>query len=540
MSETHGTGTHVSPPVKRGVDCHRVRRIFVLASLLVLVWTGGVQAQTASQRNFIVGMYQSYFQRDPTRANINEWLGWFQRGSSAEEIHASFIASDELFARMNRDSDRWLSYVFQVVVGRNPTAQEFNYWRGRYRQLRQDRRAFGLEFLNSMGNRRPSSGPSQPSNALESLGGQVYSQSRSLRSAIISEFSNNATVLRLQANTLVSAASKVRSATAQRESDIQQIRQAIIDAQSAFLGVQAGLRGQYGGFQSQLFLNQVKETLNQLAVGVGIQGGGAVNPSPEFGPPIGLPGWPSPDRPGGNWQTSEWISLTRLTRELSSEVHSLYYLLQSLARTDYRYQSLAGDMQLYAARVNDFSNAINDNIRRGRLRRMLGELQNASADFTRRIAGQRVDVRLRQGLFQVDLSLAKLQSIVGGGNAGGPGIPPSYPAAPDYRQLLIEVDRAIAECDRLIAIYSTYVIFGRPVQVYLADLRTVRQQLQVLRAVAVSKNEALVRSEVSVIVEKNSKLQQPWTQMRRTVSSSNAADMNGLNSAVSRIQALVN
>lgn len=516
------------------------RGVFLALVVLLMLSGGSLQAQTASQRRFIGDLYQAYFQREPSATELQEWLSWFQRGNSAEEIHASFISSEEFFNRMRRNTDRWLAEVFRIVVGRSPSGQELRYWRDRYQALRLDRRAFGLEFLKAMGNRRPGSGAIAPSNTLESLGSQVYSQARSLRSAILSEFSNDATVLRLQANSLVTAASRIRAATGQANPDLSQVRQTVLDARSAFLGVQAGLRGQYGGFESQLYLSQVKDSLQRLSREAGIEGSGGVGGPPGYYPPAGIPGWPSPDRPGNDWDSQQWRTLNRSTRALSSEVNSLYYLLQNLARQDYRYQALAADMQWYAGRVSDLSDAVNDGRGQGRLRRLLRELQQKSEEFSRRIAGQRVDVRLRQGLFQVDLHLAQIQAVVGGDGAGVPSVPPSYPAAPDYRPLLLEIDRAIAECDRLIAIYSAYVIFGRPVQVYLADLRSVRQQLQVLRAVVTSNDQAQIRRQINSTTGSISRLEQPWSQLRRSVNTSNAADMSGLSAAAARIQAFAN
>lgn len=165
----------------------RCRWIAAIICFLICQSATLLQGQTASQQEYFRGLYRAYYERNPSVAELSEWVSWFRRGSSAEEVHASFLFSEEFFNRVNRNSDRSLNSVFQIVVGRRPTAQELNYWKQRFLALRQDRRAFGLEVLNSMGNHRPGSGSIGSSSSMDSLARQLSSQVRHLRNAVNQE-----------------------------------------------------------------------------------------------------------------------------------------------------------------------------------------------------------------------------------------------------------------------------------------------------------------------------------------------------------------
>jgi len=83
---------------------HRFQRAMLWGSFLLL-WgaTSAKALQEAEDRRFspsdrgafIVSLYREYYQRVPSQGEVNEWLGWLQRGSSYDDVHASFIGSDE-------------------------------------------------------------------------------------------------------------------------------------------------------------------------------------------------------------------------------------------------------------------------------------------------------------------------------------------------------------------------------------------------------------------------------------------------------------
>lgn len=521
----------------------RPRSIKGLVILATLCWLTGLfgaaipaRAQSDSQQQFITDLYQSYFQRTPGLREINEWTGWFRQGSSAEEIHASIISSEEFFNLVGRDADRFVTNVFRIVNGRNPSAQEFSYWRQRLLANGMDRRKYGLEFLKSMGNRRPGSDWGQPTNDVQPLARQLASQSRSLLTSVNREIPWSNTVVRMQVSSLVAASARLQGAA--ERNDTRNISIAFQDVQSAVSGMESSLRRQSGAFSSQLYLNQIQRTSQQIASRLGYnQWPGTQLPSiPGSGFPV-LP----PIQNNSPWSPTQRRQLDRYLHDLGSEVSSLYYLLRDLSQYDNRYQNLVTDMQWYSSRVNQMSSDIQRGTDIRSVRQSYRQLVRQAENFEQRIRGEQVDVRLRQGLFQVSQTLYQIGAIVGVGNAGGNagGIPGTRPDIPNRQELLAEVNRAIAVCDRLIAVYSSYVLYGRPVQVYLADLRNTRQQLVVLRNAMMENADPLqIRTDVSAVVSSVSNLQGPWAQFSQSVRSVDSNDMNALTTSASRLRSL--
>lgn len=488
-----------------------------------------LQAQNASQESFIRDLYQSYFQRNPGIPEVNTWMDWFRRGSTAEEIHASIISSDEYFNRIGRDPDRWLTNTYRIVTGANPTVQEFNYWKQRYVAYGMDRRKFGLEFLKAMSNRRPGAEweQTQPSN-VQALSRQLVSQVRNFQTAINRETAGDAVVLRMQTTSLMTAAIRLQTAASANNAS-SNLATAFHDVQSALAGVQASMRNQAGAFSSRVYLNQTVQTTQQISQILNISARPPIG-NPGFYPPVGVP-----TLPGGVWSPRELQQLNQLTSNLSQEVSSLYYVLRSLNQYDFRYQALMNDMQWYSNQVDQFRNAINSNQNRRTVGRSLQTLTQQAENFNQRISGQNVDVRLRQGFFQLGQTLSQISQVVGGNL--GPGN--SIPEIPNREALLLEINRAIGQCDRLIAIYSSYVLYGRPVQVFLADLRNTRQQLIVLRSALQDQTELLqVRTDLNAVVTSINGLNQPWGQMSRSIPNISNGDLNELKTSASRLTSL--
>lgn len=512
-----------------------------LASLVLLVallisWVGpeSVSAQTASQEAYIRTLYQAYFQRNPGVSELSTWTSWFQRGSSTEDIHASFISSEEFYNRLNRDDDRWVTNVFRIVVGRNPTVPEFNYWKQRYFALGRNRRNFGLEFLKSMGNRQPGNDFGNSQNSLVAQTRQLTAQARNLSSAVNRELGGSFTILRMQVNSLLTATAVLQSTAGRANPNRTLLENNYRDCVAAYQGVQAGLRNQPGAFNSQLHLNQMANTLgairNQLGTSL---------------PPIGIaPGFPNrpipvqPSLPAPVWTPAERATLQSLTRSLGQQVTSLYYLLQGLSRNDYRYQGLTTDMQWYSGQVTQLQNEIMGGSDRRTVRRSVRQLQNKNQDFLQRVQGQAVDIRLQQGLYQVSHLLNQIRDTTGGGN-NEPGFGQLPQPIPNQQQLLAEIDQAIRQCDRLIVVYTAYLLYGRPVQIYLADLRNTRQQLVVLRTAVVNNTGALqLNTDMNAVVGSILNLQQPWSDVTRVVGRVDENDMNGLKTSATRLRAL--
>lgn len=497
--------------------------------------------QTLDQQGFITNLYRGYFNRYPSPAELNEWMGWFARGATANDIHASFIGSEEYFNRHNRNPTSWINGVFATVTTRNPSPQEFSNWLQRYQILNQDRRRWGLDFLNTYGNRRPNDGwtstPSQPSATPEA---RLVTDSRGLRDWINREAPGyQGAVVRMQANSLVTAAVQFEAAYRNLNQNPTAAQAAYRDVQASMTGVETSLRNFPGATNSRLYAANVSRDVNELGQQLNL-GGTTVRPPgtiypPALYPPIGSNPPPSANR---TLNDTEAAQLNTLSYELSRELRSLYYLLRGFSQTDYRYRSLASDIQWYTSLADDFRSLVYVGSDRRAVRQSIRNLRDRGEPLGQRIQNSPVDVRVTQSWYQISSTLEQMAAVLGG-RYGEPVYTPDNSFA-NRNQLLTEIDRASAECDGLLIAYNPYLLYGGSVQELLNNLRNLKNSLAVLRASTLNGgNVNQLRTNASAVTFAYRNVNRSWQNASAQIGVADSADLIALSDTITRINNLL-
>lgn len=77
---------------------------------------------------------RSYLGRPPRPFEIDVWVAELMRGRSLTSVQAGILSSSELFERTSRSPDLYVTEVFKLLYGTQPTPQQFADLRSRYDQ----------------------------------------------------------------------------------------------------------------------------------------------------------------------------------------------------------------------------------------------------------------------------------------------------------------------------------------------------------------------------------------------------------------------
>lgn len=86
-----------------------------------------------TDRDYISGLYQQAFGRDPDQAGLDYWTDQLSKGKTREDVANTFGASPEMENITNARKD-WLSSLYNLDFNRGPDLGGFDYW---LRQMRE-------------------------------------------------------------------------------------------------------------------------------------------------------------------------------------------------------------------------------------------------------------------------------------------------------------------------------------------------------------------------------------------------------------------
>jgi len=87
-----------------------------------------------SPENLVRFWYEKYFNREPDPSGMATWAGSIRNGQAPEAMLAGILNSDEYYNKAGGTPEGLIQTLFTDVVGRAPTAAEFDYWMNRYLQ----------------------------------------------------------------------------------------------------------------------------------------------------------------------------------------------------------------------------------------------------------------------------------------------------------------------------------------------------------------------------------------------------------------------
>jgi outer membrane biosynthesis protein TonB len=112
----------------------------------------------------VTGFYRAYFHstcaqldvgrcmtvtRDPTQAELNQWLRSFASGSTEEDLIASLLSGNEYYASHGASDTAYVTAVYQDLLGRSPSAHELSSAQSTYANTSKGRRDFAQAMLRS-------------------------------------------------------------------------------------------------------------------------------------------------------------------------------------------------------------------------------------------------------------------------------------------------------------------------------------------------------------------------------------------------------
>ncbi len=118
-----------------------------LGLLLLLAIAVPAQAQPDNVEATVIGFYQQYLKRSPSRAEVMPWVGEVVAGrSSMLWTEAQILGSTEYYRLQGSRPWLWVRGMYRDVTGRMPRRDEVNYWVRRSHEL-DSRAETAYEFL---------------------------------------------------------------------------------------------------------------------------------------------------------------------------------------------------------------------------------------------------------------------------------------------------------------------------------------------------------------------------------------------------------
>ena len=99
--------------------------------------------------------YESFMGRTPQQWEVNAWVKHFNKGLPEDDLPRSLLVSDEFYDKAGGTSSLFITRLFSVVTGRQPSVADRNRWMQRYQQLGgRDRTVLVREFWREYGEGR--------------------------------------------------------------------------------------------------------------------------------------------------------------------------------------------------------------------------------------------------------------------------------------------------------------------------------------------------------------------------------------------------
>ncbi len=102
----------------------------------------------------IVRWFREYLQRDPRNLELVAWQRHVDRGGSLTDAQAQILSMPEFYNRCDSNDVRYIQQLHEVILGKQPTQEELNYWLGRMQVHNRLRPEVAREFLEAVGIQR--------------------------------------------------------------------------------------------------------------------------------------------------------------------------------------------------------------------------------------------------------------------------------------------------------------------------------------------------------------------------------------------------
>jgi hypothetical protein len=86
------------------------------------------------QAENVAGYYELFLGRPAEASELAGWVSQMARGMSDQQVVTLFLTSDEFFTGQGSSFQGWLNGVYQLLLGRAPDPEGFNYWQAYMQQ----------------------------------------------------------------------------------------------------------------------------------------------------------------------------------------------------------------------------------------------------------------------------------------------------------------------------------------------------------------------------------------------------------------------
>ena len=114
--------------------------------------TGNPYASRDQQIERVVAWFREYLKRDPNSQELVVYQSQFDRGLTMQDVQADILGMPSVWNQSDRDKVQYIVNLHQMLIGRQPTEAELQYWMGRYDASQGIRRDLAREFLAAVGN----------------------------------------------------------------------------------------------------------------------------------------------------------------------------------------------------------------------------------------------------------------------------------------------------------------------------------------------------------------------------------------------------
>jgi len=113
---------------------------------------GNPYASRDQQIERVVAWFREYLKRDPSAQELLVYQSQFDRGLTMQDVQADILGMPLVWNQADRDKVQYVVNLHQMLIGRQPTNEELQYWISRYDAQQGIRRDLAREFLAAVGN----------------------------------------------------------------------------------------------------------------------------------------------------------------------------------------------------------------------------------------------------------------------------------------------------------------------------------------------------------------------------------------------------
>jgi hypothetical protein len=514
-------------------------------ALAVVVFLGVAPGNTSlaggfDEAAFVRGCYLNYLNREPSAAELTEWVRNLRRGVSAADVQANFLGSNEYYARYGNNPNNFLAGLYQDVLGRAPDAAGVANWLNRLQVHRGDRVKVALEFLQAAQGELQQRPPSPPPASAAELANALVAASQSFVETVRGELAGTrqGRQLVLRGNALTEAAARLRQILATPGFAAPQAWQEQANVERAFQAVQAELANPAGTAP------RASQIAQQLSVGI-------VNLRAAL-PPV--------TDPGASWPGLEIIpphqqkELDRLVGGLSADVATLVNLLQPVGHSSAIYHRLLQATQGLSQQVQVFRGQLRPGVRPQEIRAAFQTVLQQAGQVSSILQQGTAFGQVQTTWYRIDQTLGRIGTLFGSG--GNYHIDPDHPVVldpPAFGQLpwtigsgggvpngaLVQAaDAAVAALEVVITSWQPLAYAAPQVPGFLAEARECKGAVLELRQqAAAGAPRRTLRTLAAEVNRRQRSLNAAWGGVvaSRVLPNLQLSDLDGANAALDQL-----